>query len=243
MFNIISEFFKKLRELPDQEEVIKRRYRVAANPIEEAGTVDDYDEYERKEGPGLGMSMLDIISCGLGAVTLVAVLHMIIKIPLPPPLSKDFILAEIRMKGSAVIGFAIKHDQTDWFYIHPNISKQTSERIIDPITDQNMAVKLDYSNSYEGCTRDQEKDNCTHTIAHLHIEQPAIGNWHIEPYLFSYRSENDIPTIDEIGLVTCLYWTRKDDFTDTRENCNNDKNFVSADSQVQVHSIAIEIKK
>ena len=243
MFKVFRDFFKKIRELPDQGENIRRKYRLASIPVEEPVLLNDYEESEEKKGPGLGMSMLDIIACGLGAVTLVAVLHMLIKIPLPPPLSKDFILAEIRMKGAAEIGFAIKHEQNDWLYIFQNKSSANSVNDVDQLLDQGMAISLDYSNSYEGCNADQERHQCEYTIAHLHIDQPAIGYWHIEPYLYSHRTQNDISTIGDIGRVTCLYWTRTDDFMDTDDNCFERNNPVSSRNQVQVFGQGIDIKK
>ncbi len=242
VFKVLLDFFRKIRELPVQDEIIRQRYRVVAISIEDKGIVNDFEEYERRELPSIGMSMLDIIACGLGAVTLIAVLHMIIKNPLPPPLSNDFILGEIRMNGSVEIGFAIKHDKTNWFYIYPNNPELTSKKNNFSLVNKNMAVNLDYSNSFEGCVKDQENRECEHTIARLYIEKPAVGYWYIEPYLFSYRAEKDIATIGDIGLVTCFYWTRTNDFTDTSENCL-DKNPVSIGSQAQIHGTAIEIKK
>jgi hypothetical protein len=186
--------------------------------------LEDDDSFSiKKLKATFGVSMLDIIACGLGGVALVAVLHMIIKTPIPPPLSENFILAEIKMEGQGRIGFAIKHNEGLWQHITQNrASKHGFIDAREVIKSAAIAANIEYATGYNGCTsqEDQEKYKCKTTIARLYIQKPAIGKWSIEPYYYDYRKQDGLQRVASLKNASCYYWTRLDEYIDSEKNCD-----------------------
>ena len=210
-------FLRWVRDLAFQKERIRKLYSdgyvsVAAKTI----------PIRRQVPAVLGMSTLDIIACGLGAVAFISILNMLIKVPIPPPLSEDFILAEVRSEQSGVFGFAVRHDNGEWVYV----SEQKTRRTFDEengVADQGLsAADYVYSVGVDNCDEPYELEKCKHTVAHLLLHKPAIGRWEIEPFFRAFRRERGISKGQELATVRCFYWTRTAEYDDSSKNCAND---------------------
>jgi len=202
-------------------------------------TYSDEDDYKltKKVIPGFGISMLDIIACGLGGVSLVAVLYMIIKIPLPPPLSDNFIMAEIEFKGQGLVGFAIKHNDGAWYHIYQpelDLNNYLDDRTL-LVGSNALATDVTYSTGYHRCDipEEQELGACTVTRIHLYIDKPAIGDWTIQPYYSFNRKQASTYQTGELTDAQCFYWTRLDAYLNTKELCPEDIDLESTGKRLQ----------
>ncbi|MDO6684508.1 MULTISPECIES: hypothetical protein [unclassified Agarivorans] len=214
-------FFRFVRDLPSQGERVRRLYSdgyvsIAAKTI----------PIRREASAVLGMSTLDIIACGLGAVAFIAILNMLIKVPIPPPLSEDFILAEVRSDQSGIFGFAIRHDNGDWVYVNEQKTRRTYGEENAAAEQGLNAADYVYSVGVDNCKKPHELEGCGHTVAHLLLYKPAIGRWEIEPFFRAFRQEGGVSKGKDLDRVRCFYWTRDAEYSDSGNNCTND--FLSA---------------
>lgn len=209
-------FSQFIRDLPSQPERIKELYKDGSINFA-AKTVS----FRRKVHTAMGLSTLDIIACGLGAVAFIAILNMLIKTPIPPPLSEDFILAEIQSNQSGVFGFAVRHDYGEWIYINQQKTKLASEKE-SPAADLGLiAADYVYSVGVESCEDPYSLEGCEHTVAHLLLHKPAVGRWEIEPFFSAFRSERGINKARALNSIQCFYWTREKEYFDSEQNCSN----------------------
>ncbi|WP_348236155.1 hypothetical protein [Vibrio parahaemolyticus] len=190
----------------------------AEQGVLEQAILDLVDGTRKREEPAIGLSMLDIMACGLGGVAFLAVLQMLIRIPLPPPLSQNYILAEIAADGLGQIGFLVKPPETDrWFSIIPDDgNKRLGQKDALLGGEGIYASSITYSQtySYQKCDADTDtpKSPCR-SVAYLHIEAPSLKEWKIRPYFYQYRNITIGDGVDDFQLqvlsnLSCTYWSR-----------------------------------
>jgi hypothetical protein len=158
--------------------------------------------------------MLDIMACGLGGVAFLAVLQMLIRIPLPPPLSQNYILAEIRAEGLGQIGFFVQPPATDrWISIIPDDGNQRPGQGDTLLGGKGAyASSITYAQTFtsQGCGAN--KTPCR-SVAYLHIEDPSLDAWKIMPYFYQYRDAMVEDVRDDFQAraltnLSCSYWSR-----------------------------------
>lgn len=194
----------------------RRAVLAAEQGVFEQAILELVDGPRKREEPAIGLSMLDIMACGLGGVAFLAVLQMLIRIPLPPPLSQNYILAEISAEGLGQIGFFVQPPATDrWFSVIPDDgNKRPGQKDALLGGEGAYASSITYSQtySYQKCEADNNKPPCR-SVAYLHIEAPSLEEWKIIPYFYQYRNFSTGGEIDDfqsqlLSNLSCTYWSR-----------------------------------
>ncbi|MEW8547354.1 MAG: hypothetical protein AB2603_20495 [Candidatus Thiodiazotropha endolucinida] len=185
------------------------------------------DSPRKKSQPAVGLSMLDIMACGLGGVALLAVLQMLIRIPLPPPLSLNFIMAEISAKGLGQIGFMVQPPKSQKaFFVIPDDGNQRPGQAGDLLTgDAKYATSVTYAQTFSN--RDCTDAGPCRSVAYLHIENPAVEDWFIQPYYYQYQDTAPHSQISDfrtttLNTLTCIYWSRDSTKTLNDGKCAKD---------------------
>lgn len=184
------------------------------------------DGRKSKRGAPVGLSMLDIMACGLGAIALLAVLQMLIRIPLPPPISKNFILVEVAARGFGQIAFRIiPPNAQQAFYVLPNDGNNRPAQKYELLGGASKyAEAITYSQVFteSGCDKP-----CPRSIAYLHIKGPAMEDWNIQPYFYQFRNMNRLSLGGEEYLqsaltdLRCSYWSRDFEFVGDKDPCQS----------------------
>ena len=191
----------------------RRAVLAAEQGIYENAVLELVDGKRKRNEPAIGLSMLDIMACGLGGVAFLAVLQMLIRIPLPPPLSQNYILAEIAAEGLGQIGFFVQPPATDrWFVVVPDDGNQRPGQGDMLLGGEGAyASSITYSQTFSAPNCGAKKGWCS--VAYLHIEDPSLDEWKIVPYFYQYRNVTSGDGIDDfqsraLSNLSCTYWSR-----------------------------------
>ncbi|WP_417517941.1 hypothetical protein [Marinobacter sp.] len=186
----------------------------AEQGIFEQALLELVDRRRSRTEPAIGLSMLDIMACGLGGVAFLAVLQMLIRIPLPPPLSQNYILAEIQAEGLGQIGFFVQPPATDrWISVIPDDGNQRPEQGDTLVGGEGAyASSITYSQTFTHQDCSANKTPCL-SVAYLHIEGPSLDEWKIMPYFYQYRNVMVEDVQDDfqasaLSQLSCTYWSR-----------------------------------
>ncbi len=152
----------------------------------------------RNRDPNIGMSLLDIISCALGASIVLAILFSVIKTPLPTPTSGQFILIEIT-------GSAEKTSKSGFIIGPPGqapIAMMPTAQSIRAVTAQLQELQL-----LSDLSLDISKDKNT---MYLVLTEPVKDEWFITPYLVD-DSNSTLRQYDYTVHTGKMRWWTKDD--------------------------------
>lgn len=163
----------------------------------------------KKQLPEMGMSLLDIISCAVGAAIILAILFSVIKTPLPNPTSKQFIFvryqaSDANLKGK--VGFEIiDPDSVKWSVFDNQGVIQAVQTLF---TDNELATSIKLVYSDDG------------TESFLMIDEPRPGTWMVKPYMSGYMEGAKFSKNDNFIVETLSYniWIRG---AQTRDNAVN----------------------
>lgn len=173
---------------------------------------DDVEAPSRpKKGEDLAttaISMLDIIACGLGGVVLIAIINMVILIPSAPILSNNFILYEVHGAGVAEVGFEVQAPSGITFLVWRDTELAMANGFVR--ADQTSSGPVAYVPGLLAvdCPKKGADADCG-VVATIYIEEPAVGDWYIRPYLASSLDEESSVFHSIIKNVQCFLWTKE----------------------------------
>jgi len=175
----------------------------------------------------VGMSLLDVISCALGAAVILAVIFSRIQTPIPSPVAGEFILVEVEYRGEAELGFRIETAGREVPIIPVSRNQQGVGHILE-------AEGLSESVEYRRVTDTQAPRV---TVTYLLIEAPAAGLWKIEPFFYDF-SEMVLRVKDELSSrvqsTTVNIWTRQG------LECCDESSPLELDSPGEIHLIGAD---
>jgi hypothetical protein len=160
------------------------------------------------------MSLLDLVSCALGASIILAVVFSVIENPIPSPKVDDFISAEFIANNNVQLGVVLYHEKTgEQINLTPEALhyKKTRESIID---DYKLAGDVSWFSA----------KNDGQAIFTVNIDKPQKGKWLIAPYIYSYANNLVKSKVETISVR----WRNKSSIKDiycTNEDVKSDRNF------------------
>lgn len=147
----------------------------------------------------IGLSLLDIISCALGASIILAILFSVIKTPLPSPVSGEFIMMEVTVeehRSTGEIGFILQAPNKESLILRPD----TSSIIEVKSKLQELRLAIDISIEIS-------RDNSTYYMV---LSEPIAGEWFITPYLVNDTSSMLLNNEQFIAKKGKINWWSKD---------------------------------
>ena len=131
------------------------------------------------------LSLLDLISCALGAAILLAVIFSIIESPFVAPKSDDFIAAEYRVNNRVQLGVMLYHlESNNFVLLTPDQARRDFSN--QALAEKSLAESANWFSAY--ASRRQENDNGSSIFAFT-LNKPARGTWFVAPYLYSYEDD------------------------------------------------------
>jgi hypothetical protein len=124
----------------------------------------------------VGLSLLDVISCALGAAVLLAVIFSRIETPTPSPVAGEFILVEVNYNGEADLGFIVETSGKTTVVVPEYKNKQSPGYFLE---------SEDLSESVEYRSVTDARDPAVNSV-YLVIEAPASGIWKIRPFFYDF---------------------------------------------------------
>ena len=136
---------------------------------------------DAKTSSAMFMSLLDLVSCALGASIILAVVFSVIETPIPSPKVDDFISAEFSAstdEGNVKLGVVLYHEKT---------GKQINLTPEDLNYKKNKAKIISQYKLSEDILWFSTSETKSTTFT-LNIDKPQKGKWLIAPYIYSYSN-------------------------------------------------------
>jgi len=146
----------------------------------------------------LFVSLLDLISCALGAAILLAVIFSIIEEPVPLPKAPDYIVTEFKVTGNVKLGIAIYSEESNEFILvagDEGIKEDAQKQIVA----SELANAL-YVESMFGTEINEQNQNVDFSKIVLSINAPISGRWHFIPYIYDYLRFGGEPNVTKIDV-------------------------------------------
>jgi len=143
------------------------------------------------------LSFLDLLTCSLGSVILLAVIFSLVKNPLISPVFSKFIMGQIVVEGEGQLGLHISSpDDRDFTLFEKRKSKVSLPK--------DVAESMDLIYSYpvkNGYNLQREY--------FVVIKKPRKGRWTFRPY---YVDINDNNRFTQLNVMKARFWTISDKY-------------------------------
>lgn len=161
------------------------------------------------------MSLLDLVSCALGASIILAVVFSVIENPIPSPKVDDFLSARFVADKDVKLGVILYHENSgEQISLTPEaIHYVETQQIITQ--EKGLAKDIIWFSS--------KLDGGSEAYFTLHINKPQIGKWVIAPYIYSYAN-NLVKTKVETISARWRNKTSVNDIVCVNKNIKNDVN-------------------
>lgn len=160
----------------------------------------------------IGLALLDIIGCALGASVVLAVIFSVIRIPPPPLAPNEFILVQASGRWQAraeipddpkLVGFFIRAPDGPTLIVPP-LEGGIQEARNYLVDEMRLAASIDLVSAWSPDLQQQ--------VSYLSIAQPSPGEWQVLPYYYDFPSwltGNEVRA-DSLGGLAVEYWTSKE---------------------------------
>lgn len=149
------------------------------------------------------LSLLDLVSCALGAAILLAVIFSIIEKPIASPKSEDFLAAEFRADAAVQLGVVLYHQQTNQYVLlTPN--ENLRSRSVQKLVDNGMADGVEWYSVPNAPGASVKKSGFQGMFAFV-LKNPTKGDWFVTPYIYSYE-DSFVP--EEISTIQSRWATK-----------------------------------
>ena len=147
------------------------------------------------------MSLLDLVSCALGASIILAVVFAVIETPIPTPKTQDFLSAQFTADETVQLGVMLYHQQSNEFVL---LTPETAHRKLSSEKIEKLRL-AGHTTWYSHRSADNKG-----SVFSIYLEEPAKGNWLIAPYIYSYANNMSKQTVNNISVKWRHKHTNKD---------------------------------
>ncbi len=134
------------------------------------------------------LSLLDLVSCALGAAILLAVIFSIIEKPITSPKSDDFLAAEFWTDATVQLGVVLYHHQLPSGYVLLTPNENLRSRSVQKLIDSGLADGVEWFSVPNATGVPVDGDSFRGMFAFV-LENPAKGDWFVTPYIFGYEDD------------------------------------------------------